>query len=95
MLWYDAPEFCTGGTSMLCTVVKPYRADLPEDHRLDLKRRLSDRNIPFEWRLEWVEELGWVWWKVSETHCRVKTHKGVVFDLYENRVDLSKADFGL
>ena len=59
---------------------RPFRADMPEYLRSDLKRRLNDEQIPLDWRASCAKELGWLVTWVSETQIQVLTHNSYLVD---------------
>jgi hypothetical protein len=62
---------------------RPFRADLPERKRSELKRNANDRNRPLLERVACAEELGWLVEQVSDTVYHVMTHNFLEFDIYD------------
>lgn len=59
---------------------RPFRAEVSEELRSDLKRRLNDEYFPLDWRASCALELGWLVTWISATQIQVLTHNGYVVD---------------
>ncbi len=59
---------------------RPFRANIPENLRKDLKRRLNNEFFPLDWRASCAHELGWLVTWISQTEIQVLTHNGFLVD---------------
>lgn len=60
---------------------RPFRADLPELVRHDLKARIGDQLIPLDWQAACARELGWIATVVGDSRLEITTHNLRVFQV--------------